>query len=402
MTSIIPFKDTLLFSPLKVGEKTLSSRAVFAPTTRLRASNDHVPTDLMLQHYTDRASYPGSLIIAEATLASDFGGGFANVPGIWSSSQTAAWKKIADGVHAKGVFFAMQIYSAGRAADAGFQASKGRDLVGPSAIHYSEEHAQTDPNHTLRALTEKEIHDIIHFHYPRAVKNALSAGVDIVELHASHGYLLDQFLHPSSNKRTDKYGGLIENRARLLLDIIDHLVLEEGIPASKLAIRISPWAIYQGMLAEKEQVSPVETFTYVVTELQKRADSGHELAYLSLVEPRVSGAVDVAEENGNNDFILSHYKGVLVKSGNYTYDAPEFKTLLSDISDGRTLIGFSRHYTSNPDLLHRLEKGLSLTKYIRDHFYTFTNWGYNTFSKYEETRVFDEHVERQIVPRALA
>lgn len=110
------------------------------------------------------------------------------------------------------------------------------------------------------------------------MKNALQTGADIVEVHATHGYLMDQFLHASCDQRTDKYGGLIENRASAILDIIDNLIFKEGIPASRLGVRISPWAIYQGMLAEKEEVSRVETFTYHVSELQKRADSGHELA----------------------------------------------------------------------------------------------------------------------------
>jgi len=213
--------------------------------------------------------------------------------------------------------------------------------------------------------------------------------------------LLDQFLQPATNHRTDKYGGSVENRARFLLELIDHLITVVG--ANKLAIRISPWAKFQGMKAEEDSTHPITTFSYVLHELQKRADNGNELAYVSIVEPRVQGGadVDISQQTGNNTFVGQIWKGIILKSGNYTYDAPHFKTLLHDISDNRTMVGFARYYTSNPDLVKRLYEGWDLTPYERLTFYGSSNWGYNTFTRYNEQRKFTKDIESRKLPQAI-
>lgn len=403
MSSITPLKDSKLFNKIKVGAIELSNRVVFAPSTRFRALPNHVPSDLQVKHYDDRSKFPGSLLITEGTVTSEKGGFFANVPGIYNDAQVKSWKVITDKVHANKSFIAVQLWSPGRVADPKLSKELGYPLVAPTAEFHDEESkkAAEAAGVELHAFTEEEIKDLIFNEYENAAKNAVKAGFDILEIHNAHGYLLDTFIQSSSNKRTDKYGGSIENRARFSLELIDHLISVVG--ADKLAIRLSPWATYQGMKAADDDIHPITTFSYYVNELEKRAKQGNRLAYISIVEPRVSGAIDVAadDQQGTNDFILSIWKGVILKAGNYTYDAPQFKTLLSDLNDDRTLIGFSRYYISNPDLVKRLHDGTELTPYNRDLFYTGANDGYNTYNAYGETQEYDPEVESKVFPKPI-
>ncbi|KAI5956834.1 hypothetical protein KGF54_000452 [Candida jiufengensis] len=391
--------DTKLFQPIQVGSNTLNQRIAFAPTTRRRATEDHTPVDLELEYYTKRAQAPGTLIITEATFASPQGSGSSRVPGIFTEKHVQAWKKINDSIHREGSFSSIQLWHLGRAADPKNLKDKGLPFLAPSAAYINEESEQNaiKAGNELRAFTLEEIKDLVNNQYPTAAKNALAAGFDYIELHSAHGYTLSQFLNPVSNKRTDEYGGSIENRARLILEIVDKLIPIVG--ANRLAIRLSPWATFQTSAPEGEEIH-----TYILKELEKRADQGNELAYVSLVEPRVSGNADVDKDKqqGNNDFANKIWKGKLIKAGNYTYDAPDFKDLLRDIEDNRTLIGFSRFFTSNPDLVNRLKHGYPLLKYDRDTFYNPNNWGYNTYNNHDETEVFDEKKEQGRVGVALA
>lgn len=411
-------KGTDLFKPLKVGQHTLSNKVVYPPTTRMRALDDNTPSDLELKYYGDRSKYPGSLLIAEATYVAEQGGingavpdawndskdvGVGNVPGIWNDKHVKAWKKITDEVHKNGSFISSQFWYLGRVGDPQFLKNRGLDYVSASAIYPDDDFKKQaeEAGNPLRALTEKEVDNLIDEVYPNAARNAIAAGFDYIEIHAAHGYLIDQFLQPASNNRTDKYGGSIENRARLLLGIIDRLT--EIVGADKLAIRISPWAKFQGMKADEDTVHPITTFSYVLHELQKRADAGNKLAYISVVEPRVAGGFDVEDhqQSGDNNFVGQIWKGVILKSGNYTYDAPHFKTLLKDISDNRTLVGFARYYTSNPDLVKRLHEGWDLTPYQRLAFYSSSNKGYNTFSNYDDKVEFDLEAESKVFPKPI-
>ena len=402
-TKISPLKETDLFKPIKVGQHTLTNKVTFAPTTRNRALNDHTPSDLELEYYDKRSKFPGSLLITEATFVSEQGGLYANVPGIWNDKHVNAWKRITDKVHENGSFISCQFWFLGRVADPKLLKEHGLDLVSSSALYPNDDFkkkAETAGN-PVRALTEQEIHDLIYDSYTKAAKNAMAAGFDYIELHSAHGYLLDQFLQPATNERTDKYGGSVENRARFLLELIDQLITIVG--ANKLAIRISPWAKFQGMKAEQDSTHPITTFSYVLHELQKRADNGNEFAYVSIVEPRVQGNVDVdkSEQKGDNTFVEQIWKGIILKSGNYTYDAPHFDTLLNDISDNRTLVGFSRYYTSNPDLVKRLYEGWDLTPYDRDTFYTNNNWRYNTWTNYNEKDEVNKDAEIERLAQAI-
>lgn len=183
-----------------------------------------------------------------------------------------------------------------------------------------------------------------------------------------------------------------------MLELIDHLT--DIVGANRLGIRISPWAKYLGMKAEDDLTHPIVTYGYLLQEIQRRADQGNVLAYVSIVEPRVEGSMDVkkSEQKGDNTFVGQTWKGILLRSGNYTYDAPEFKGLLKDIDDDRTLVGFGRLYTSNPDLVERLYEGWDLTHYDRSTFYAHSNLGYNTWPNFKGNTVTNEDEELGRLP----
>lgn len=406
MTSVKPLENTKIFEKIRVGHNDLSHRITMVPTTRVRALPDHSPSDLLLKHYDDRSKTPGTLVTSEATLASPVFGIYENAPGIWTDEQTRSWKKVTDAVHKNKSFIGVQLWLLGRVADPAATKKQGYLLVAPSNIPYQQEsglslaHSPGDVP-SLHVPSAEEIHKWIHEDLVRAAKNALAAGFDYIEVHGAHGYLVDTFLQSVSNKRTDQYGGSIENRARFALEIIDALIPVVG--AHRLAIRISPWAKVQGILGADDEVSPVAQFGYLVSELQRRANQGNELAYISVVEPRVSGINDVkvSEQFGSNDFIRSIWKGVVLKAGNFTYDAPNFEQALKDVEDDKTLIGFSRYFTSNPDLVERLRQGHDLRTYERDLFYAKGNWGYNTYTRHNEKSEFVEEEERNRVPQRI-
>lgn len=400
-----PLEDTVIFKPLQVGKNELSNRIVFAPSTRFRALEDHSPSDLQLEYYDERSKYPGTLLTVEGTLPSKKTGSYAFVPGIYTDKHVREWKKVTDKIHENKSFVTVQLWGLGRVADPAQNKKEGQKLKGPSALydHPRLEKAAKKAENEIEAYTTEEIDDLVN-EYLKAAKNSVAAGFDYVEFHCAHGYLFNQFFAPSANKRTDKYGGSIENRARFILSVIDRLSDEIG--SERLAVRISPWATVYGIQAQKDEVHPITIYSHFLNELQKRADAGRPIAYVSVVEPRVSGVFDVAEKDiaGDNDFVKAVWKGVVMKAGNYTYDAPKFKLLLDDTEDGRTLVGFSRYFISNPDLVYRLRDGRELTPYDRKTFYKTTNWGYNTYKRFEDERQFDEEAEkkRRAAPIAVA
>lgn len=277
-------------------------------------------------------------------------------------------------------------------------------MVAPSVVYTGKEHQQSfeELGIELKSLSTSEIEALIKNEYTQGAKNAMAAGFDYIEIHAAHGYLIESFLHPSTNKRTDKYGGSIENRARFLFEVVDHLIGLVG--ASKVAIRLSPWSSYNSMINVREEVHPYTTFSYVVNELQRRADNGDQLAYISVVEPRVSGAENLEKNDqvGDNEFIRKIWKGTLIRAGNYTYDAPEFKQLLSDVDDDRTLVAFARFFTSNPDLPQRLYQGSELVPYDRSTFYTKTAKGYNTFPALNEKPALNDEQADALLGKPIA
>ncbi|MFZ4596290.1 MAG: alkene reductase, partial [Verrucomicrobiaceae bacterium] len=231
-----------LFSPMTVGALTLPNRILMAPLTRCRADADHVPTDIMAEYYAQRAS--AGLIVAEATMAIEGNSAFgAREPGIYSDAQVAAWKKVTDAVHAKGGLIFLQIWHGGRACHP--LLNGGAQPVAPSPLMITGDETHTPegkkPYVIPRELRDDELPGIVEG-FRKAAANAKAAGFDGVEVHGANGYLLDEFLRDGSNKRTGPYGGPIENRARLLLEVVDAAISVWG--KERVGVRISPLNSY--------------------------------------------------------------------------------------------------------------------------------------------------------------
>lgn len=340
-----------LFLPTKVGDVTVAHRVVMAPLTRFRASDEHVHIGLGVEYYAQRASTPGTLIISEATFISPQAGGYPNVPGIWNDAQIAAWRKITDAVHAKGSFIFMQLWALGRTAYPS-QLKKEGDLPYVSASDIALEGQSEKP----RPLTEEEIKEYIDT-YVIAADNAVhKAGFDGVEVHGANGYLVDQFLQDVSNKRTDKYGGSIENRSRFALEII--AAITKKIGASKTAIRLSPWHTYNGMRMK----DPIPTFSYLVSQFVERFP---DLAYVHFIEPRVQGFDVVSPGAGEtNEPLYEIWKPrPIVSAGGHTRESA------LKAAEAGQLVAFGRWFISNPDLPERLRKNVAISPYDRTTFY---------------------------------
>ena len=251
-----------LFDPITAGDLHLPNRIIMAPLTRSRAGSIRLPNDLMAMYYVQRAT--AGLIITEATSITPQGVGYADTPGIWSEAQIVAWAKITDAVHDAGGRMVMQLWHVGRISDPMFL--NGELPVAPSAIaakgHVSLVRPQK-PFVTPRALDTSEIAGIVA-DYRRAAENAKRACFDGVELHGANGYLLDQFLQDGTNKRTDHYGGSLENRARLMIEAVDAAISVWG--AGRVGLHLSP----RGDAHDMHDSNPLETFGYVAEQMKKR------------------------------------------------------------------------------------------------------------------------------------
>lgn len=366
---IVP-SETRLFKPLKVGKMTLQHRIVFAPLTRFRNDDDHVPLPFMQKYYADRASAPGTLIISEATAISHNEEGSPNLPGFVSAGQVEGWRQIIDAVHQKGSFYFQQIWGMGRASDPKYMAERGFPYRSSGAV------AMEGVGVTPREMTEGEILQTIE-DFVSTAKRVVSAGADGVEIHSAHGYLLDQFLSDKINQRTDKWGGSIENRCRLTLEVVK--AVSEAIGAERVAVRVSPFAGFQG--SEKSDIK--ELYTYLIGALK---NMNRKFAYLSLVEARGDPAVLLFNGKKINqektlDFILEawdNHTPVLV-AGGYKPDTAAW-ALEERYKKWDVLIGFGRYFISNPDLVFRIQHGIELAQYDRSTFYVNkSEVGYNDY-----------------------
>lgn len=349
----------------------LQHRVTMAPLTRMRAPG-HQVKDIHATYYGQRASAPGTLLITEATFISEAASGYPDAPGIYKPEHILGWKKVTDAVHEKGSHLFVQLWALGRMATPSDLESRGLPYVAPSAI-------KADPaeEKVPTPLTKAEIKQYIA-DYVQAAKNAIEAGADGVEIHSANSYLLDEFLHENSNNRTDEYGGSIENRARFTLEVVD--AVSAAIGADRTGIRLSPWGIYGGMEAG---VSPIPQFSYVVAELQKRANAGNELAYVHLMEPRMvfrHGFHDEVYVEGSNDFARTIYKGVLIRSNGYNLE----KATADTEKDDKLLIAMGRYFISTPDLVNRWKNGIPLNPYVRATFYSQGKEGYTDYPFAEE------------------
>ncbi|KAM5544293.1 hypothetical protein V8D89_001953 [Ganoderma adspersum] len=344
-----------LFQPIKVGDVTLAHRIVCAPLTRFRANKHGVHGDLAVKYYAQRASFPGSLLISEATYISHKAEGSGpNVPGVWNEDQIAGWKRVAEAVHAKGSYIYMQLWGLGRAARVGYLREQDPDYayVGASDIPLA---GRPD---IPRPLTVDEIKEYIAA-WAQAARNAVfGAGFDGVEIHGANGYLIDQFTQDTSNTRTDEYGGSIENRCRFALEVVGAVC--EAIGESKTGLRLSPWSRFQDM----RMTDPIPTFSYLVSRLAKDHPN---LAYLHIVNAGFFGDVDDEVISGeSNNFIRKIWEPrPLVTAGGYTR-----KRALRVAEETGQLIAFGRPFISNPDLPLRLLKDIPLSKWNPTEFYT--------------------------------
>ncbi|GCE99557.1 NADPH dehydrogenase [Zygosaccharomyces mellis] len=376
--------DTELFKPIKVGDVELAHRAVMAPLTRMRAAKNVPSKEWAPDYYAQRAQRPGTLIITEASFPAPQFGGYDDAPGLWSKEQLDIWKDIFRRIHEKKSFVYVQLWNLGRTADPALLARDGLRFDSASdGVYMSKEQEENalkakNPQH---GLTKDEIRQYVK-EFVQASKNSMEAGADGVEIHSANGYLLNQFLDPLSNKRTDEYGGSIENRSRFTLEVVD--AITEAIGASKVGIRLSPYGVFSGMSGGQEP-EIVAQYAYVVGELERRAKEGKRLAYIHLVEPRVTNPFNKEGEGvyteGSNDFIYSIWKGNVVRAGDLALH-PEIAREM--VKDGRTLIAYGRFFISNPDIVDRVEKGLPLTAYDRSTFYALTEKGYVDYPNYDE------------------
>lgn len=381
----VTYKDTNLFKPIKLGDIEISHRAVLAPLTRLRADPDTYVANVELasEYYSQRSKTPGSLVITEGIVVSEATTGFFDgCPGIWSEAQVEAWSKIFKSIKDNGSFVVAQLFGLGRQAIPDVLAKKGIAYKAPSTGIYIEDgfypfkEKSLELNTPLTAMTLEEVEQHVK-DFVQAGVNSINAGADGVQIHVANGYLLNQFIDPEANHRTDKYGGSIENRARLPLEILDKLI--EKIGAQKISVRLSPYSKFGG-LKGNEDPTLLAQYAYIIGELEKRAQQGNRLQFLDIVEPRVNGANDVIKKNDeSNQFIYTIWKGPIVRAGNYINNPDQIK---KDISDDRTLISFGRYFISNPDLLERLKNGYPLNKYNRDTFYSNGPLGYTDYPTY--------------------
>lgn len=391
--TITPLKDTKLFKPVTLNSGiTLQNRLVLPPMGRTRATEDNLPSDLQLEFFDQRSKRPGTLVITEATGISAETIPFPRVLGIWSDKQRASWKKIVDKVHENKSFISVQLFHLGGFRDPNYPG------LGPDEDYKKNGGLNKFSVEKLKAII-KEFSDV-------AEKAINESGFDFVELHAAHGFIFDQFFQTVSNKRTDQYGGSIENRARFFLETVDEVVSRVGI--EKVAFRLSPWATMGMMEGHKADPHPVVTYSYVIHQMQKRVNKakatgkGKGFAYLSLVEPRFNFAFDLEEEDviDSNNFVKLIWDGFVIKTGNFEKNRDALVEEIED-KDDKTLIAIGRPFTSNPDLHDRLENDLELTPYQREYFYTSTNLGYNTFTRYGEELKFDAEVADKQLPKPL-
>jgi len=351
-----------LFSKKTLGNLALEHRIVMAPLTRCRSSQPgDIPNKLNAEYYQQRAS--AALIISEATQISPQGKGYAFTPGIHSQEQIQGWKKVSDAVHSQHAHIFMQLWHVGRVSHSALQANNALP-VAPSAIAV-EGQAFTEQGmldfEIPRALSLNEIPDIVG-QYRQAAINAKQAGLDGVEVHAANGYLLDQFLKEGTNKRDDSYGGSIENRCRLILEVV-HAVTEIW-GSDRVGIRISPTGTFNSMT----ESNPQALYLYLIEKLNP-----FNLAYLHVVEH----FGERSDEQSDFDFVaLRHlFNGAYIANGGYTGESAE-KSIINDHAD---FVAFGTPFIANPDLPERIKQDAPLNAPDPDTFYGGDAKGYTDY-----------------------
>ena len=352
-----------LFDPVVLGPYTLANRIVMAPLTRSRADDEGVPGELQATYYAQRAS--AGLIISEATNISPQGKGYIRTPGIWSKEQVEGWKLTTKAVHDKGGRIYLQLWHVGRVSHPDLQPG-GSLPVAPSAVRAENQQAYTyegfKPLVTPRALETAEISGIVA-DYAHAAKCAKEAGFDGVEIHAANGYLLQQFLSDKTNKRTDQYGGSIENRTRIVVEVVDAVVKVWG--GDRVGIRLAPLTKF----ADIGDSNPEPVYMSLVEQLNP-----FKLSYIHVVEGDTGG-----DRNPSGAFDLQKlrraFNGLYMANNNYTLELA-VEARADNLAD---LVCFGRPFISNPDLVERLREGAPLAAPDPSTFYAGEAKGYTDY-----------------------
>jgi 2,4-dienoyl-CoA reductase-like NADH-dependent reductase (Old Yellow Enzyme family) len=327
----------ILFTPIQIGALKLPNRIFMAPLTRCRASEGRVPNALMAEYYTQRSN--AGMILSEATSVTPMGVGYPNTPGIWSDAQVEGWKNVTSAVHKAGGQILLQLWHVGRISDPRYL--NGEASVAPSAIAAKGHVSLVRPDkayETPRALSTAEVEQVIE-DYRKGAENAKKAGFDGVEIHGANGYLLDQFLQSSTNKRDDIYGGSLENRARLMLAVADAAISVWG--SDRVGMHLAPRMDAHDM----GDANPLETFTYVASELGKR-----KLAFICTREHFKDPALTPA--------LKKAFGGAVIINEQMTKEMAE-DLIEQGIGDA---VAFGRWYIANPDLVARLRTDAPLNE----------------------------------------
>ena len=357
-----------MFTPIKLGSIELKNRLVMAPLTRMRAIDGDVPNPLAKTYYAQRAS--AGLIISEATQISPIGKGYPATPGIYSPEQTAAWKEIVSAVHAKGGKMVAQLWHVGRISHSSLHPELGMpeapSAIAPTGQTYGADWKLHDYE-TPKAMTAEDIARLL-IDFELAAANAKAAGFDGVEIHSANGYLLDQFLQDKTNHRTDGYGGSIENRFRLLGEVIESVA--KVYPSDCIGVRLSPYGSFNDM-ADSD---PIALFNAVIQKL-----NGYHLSYVHMIEPRSTSAGGNDKVNAEapitSEIFRAAYQGKFISAGGYDQAMGE-AVLEAGLADA---VAYGRLYISNPDLAERFQQGAALNAYDRASFYGGAEVGYTDY-----------------------
>ena len=353
----------ILFSQARLGNITLRNHIVMAPMTRNRATSDNIPGALQAKYYKQRAS--AGLIITEGTSPSPNGVGYPRIPGIYNRTQVEGWKHTTQAVHEAGGKIFLQMMHTGRVGNS-LNLPEGAVVLAPSPIPPAGDiytyKGGMQPHTTPKEMSLTEIQDALN-EYVSASVNAIEAGFDGVELHGANGYLLEQFISPDTNQRTDEYGGSIEKRTRFVLEVVQ--AVGKAIGFDKTAIRLSPYGVNAGMTLYPELDA---TYRYLAEQLNNLG-----VVYVHMVDHSPMGAPEVPASLKQQ--IREIFKGTLIQSGGYDRTRAE-----ADLQSGfADLVAFGRPFISNPDLVSRMEHGHELAAPDFKTFYTPGEAGYTDY-----------------------
>jgi len=382
----ISMSEELLFQPYQLGDLKLSTRVMMAPLTRMRAGPKEVASVMNAEYYHQRAA-EGVLLIAEATQISRGAQAFPHTPGIFTREQAEGWRSVVEAVHAKKGYIFLQLWHVGRTSHSTFQVPEDfPDISAPvssSAVGISRlgalraDTGEVVPFEVPRALSIDEIQRLVQF-YKRGATFAHLAGFDGIEIHSANGYLLEQFLSDNVNRRQDQYGGSIENRSRIIFEVIDAVL--QVFPPHRVGIRFSPW----GSFNDINNSNPSQLYTYILQRLEN-----YNLAYVHLIEPRVAGSNDTPlgpvslPSKSVASIFRPFYRGTIIIAGGYKRENGIEIVKKGDAD----LVAYGRDFISNPDLPERLKLNLPLNKYDRKTFYTKGPVGYTDYPFYQRSNL---------------